>query len=73
MAQPDTNLEFKIPPYLDKTGKLEMTVKMYWTRFNTYLFIILKIRIEPLLKKEVVVKKTRKLKMKMTKTAPNWH
>ena len=52
MAQPDKNLEFKIPPFVDKTGKPEMTVKRYWSWLNTYLFITYRIRIEPLLKKQ---------------------
>ena len=52
MAQPDKNLEIKIPPFIDKTGQLEMAVKRFCSWFITYLLISLKIQIEPLLRKQ---------------------
>ena len=52
MAQPDKNLNIKIPPFLDKAGNPEMTVKKYWSRFKSYLLLSHKIRIDPLLIKQ---------------------
>ena len=52
MAQSDKNLDYKVPPFLDKTENTEMTVKRYWSRFNAYFIISHQIGIEPLLEKQ---------------------
>ena len=74
MAQPENNLNIKIPPFLNSTGKPEMTVKRYWSRLKSYLLLTHKIRIDPLVtkQKDAVEKNKRFIKMK-TRRKKNWH
>ena len=50
----------KVPPFFNSTGKPEMTVKRYWSRFKSYLLLTHKICIDPLITKQTdaIEKKT---------------
>ena len=46
MAQSSLNMSVNIPEVLEETGELAKMTTQYWSKFKTYMFIQLKIRID---------------------------